>query len=540
MSTQSRSWLYPILGGLLLALSWPPLPFTFLVFLSLVPFLQLEAICREKKVRFGYYFLRVYVGLVIWNVLTTFWIYNTSIKGAVLINLINPLIQSIPLLVFHLLKRRGSPGGANLILVVSWISIEYFHHNWPFSFPFLTLGNALSRYPWLIQFYEFSGVLGGTLWILVFNIFNSSCINEFVTTRRIASSRIYAGLALILPLLVSVAIYMGYEEKGSSVKVAVLHPNIDCRNTKYQVQPELLIEQYVNVSRQAMSNDLDYLVWPETAITNARWISDFPVSKIVTGLRRDLLGDSKAKLVSGAILYESFRGDTSNLPGNIRFNKEFKYWYFTYNSAFQIGGGMKQEVLIRTKAKLVPVEETVPWVDKINFLRTIIGSLGGFSFSTRESNQHQFDSGNGVKVTPLICYESIFGGLTSSYVKGGANLLFVILNEGWYKNIYGASQFMYYSSVRAVENRRSIARSSNDGVSCFINQRGDIDQQVDEFKPQVILQTLYANRAQTIYTIFGDLLAKACALVFIVLLATFAIRRSASEKERGQRIRKSL
>lgn len=150
--------MYAVLGGILLALSWPPLPFTFLIFVAIVPLLQVEAICRENKVSLLNYFFRLYLGLVIWNVLTTFWIYNTSIKGALIIHLINPLIQSVPLILYHLFNRRGLNTTAYVILIASWVSVEYFHHSWEFSFPFLTLGNALSRYPWLIQTYEFTKI----------------------------------------------------------------------------------------------------------------------------------------------------------------------------------------------------------------------------------------------------------------------------------------------------------------------------------------------------------------------------------------------
>ena len=96
------------------------------------------------------------------------------------------------------------------------------------------------------------------------------------------------------------------------------------------------------------------------------------------------------------------------------------------------------------------------------------------------------------------------------------------MNEGWYKNIKDvASRFMYYSSLRAIENRRSIARSSNEGISCFINQRGEINHIVSGFQNKAIKGNLYLNNKITFYTKHGDYIGKIS--VIIVLLFSIAI-----------------
>ena len=532
-----RLLLLSLLSPLFLWLGWPPLHFSFLLFLALVPLLVVEDQIRAHKLSFWKYFLIVYLSLFLWNVLSTYWIYKTSIKGALLIHLLNPLLLTIPFIFYHLSKRYFSALKSDMLFISSWIALEYFHHNWQFAFPFLTLGNGLSSYPQLVQFYEYTGVLGGSLWILVgnivfFHLFQNKL--SLVKNRFPENARaIFLPLLLLsVPGILSCYIFAAYEENGKAVQIVAIHPNIDCRNEKYKINGDTLVMRYIKYSLQKITTETDYIVWPENAITNSQWINTINNQKVFQLIRTHLLDKyPKAKLVSGAILYEQYN-EASLEPGtapslNLRYDSINNKWYHTYNSAVQLNS-QDLNVSIRTKTKLVPIEETIPYSKEFAFLRKIVRSLGGFSFETRPYNNDVFDSNNGIKVTPLICYESIFGNLVADYVKRGATLLFVILNEGWYKDMTGASQFMYYSSLRAIENRRSIARSSNDGITCFINQKGEVANVTRDYKGTSINGILYANRKKTIYTIYGDylgLISLTICLVLIPLLGSKILRK---------------
>ena len=418
-------------------------------------------------------------------------------------------------------------------LVSSWLCMEYFHHMWQFAFPFLTLGNGLSMYPQLVQFYEYTGVLGGSLWILLVNISVFQFLQQYEPAPILSITRlkpiVLSLVLLVVPALASFFIFISYEDKGKPVEVIAVHPNTDCRNDKYLTRVDSLVERYIRYSYEHISPTTDYVLWPETAITNARWIENLNTNELLNSIKRGLLKDyPKTKLITGAVLYELYNAKTlsenpEDVP-NIRYNREEKFWFHTYNAAFQLTTG-DPNLPIRTKIKLVPVEETVPYAKQFGFLRKIVRSMGGYSFDTRRVNANVFNSKNGIGATPLICYESIFGNLTAKYVDEGAQLLFVILNEGWYKNMRGASQFMYYSSLRAIENRRSIARSSNDGISCFINQRGEIQQITKEFKSTSIKGTLLANRSKTIYTIFGDYIGVVSSVITCCTILYFTISK---------------
>ena len=125
-----------------------------------------------------------------------------------------------------------------------------------------------------------------------------------------------------------------------------------------------------------------------------------------------------------------------------------------------------------------------------------------------DSVRRVYTTVNTVKVGPAICYESIFGEFFSRFVRNGAEVMFIITNDGWWGNTAGHRQHYDFAHLRAIETRRSIARSANTGISAFINQRGDASQETAYWVPAAIKGTLNANDKITFYVQHGDYLAR--------------------------------
>jgi apolipoprotein N-acyltransferase len=155
-----------------------------------------------------------------------------------------------------------------------------------------------------------------------------------------------------------------------------------------------------------------------------------------------------------------------------------------------------------------------------------VGSLG--SDEERMVFTRQPD---GLTVAPVICYESVFGEYVTEYVHKGANLIFVITNDGWWGDSPGHRQHLSFSRLRAIETRRSIARSANTGISCFIDQRGDIFQATKYWELAVIRQEINANDEITFYVRYGDYIARVSGFVTAFLLL-FAIAGSVMKRWR--------
>ena len=164
----------------------------------------------------------------------------------------------------------------------------------------------------------------------------------------------------------------------------------------------------------------------------------------------------------------------------------------------------------------------MPYPQYMRFLEEYSVDLGGITGSLGfQPNRGVFKSSNGeYGVGPIICYESVFGEYVSDYVKNGANLLFVITNDGWWGDTPGYVQHLTFSRIRAIEMRRSIARSANTGISAIINQRGDIVESLGWWKRGTISGTINANNKLTYYAKNGDYIGRLSA--FMALLA-FAV-----------------
>jgi apolipoprotein N-acyltransferase len=157
-----------------------------------------------------------------------------------------------------------------------------------------------------------------------------------------------------------------------------------------------------------------------------------------------------------------------------------------------------------------------------------VGSLGS------DENRSDFErKSDGLKIAPVICYESVFGEYLTEYINNGANLIFVITNDGWWGNSPGYRQHMVFSKLRAIETRRSVARSANTGISAFIDQRGDVFQATKYWVPAVIRQKINANDYLTFYVRYGDYIGRVSGFVTAFLLL-FAIA-SALQKRRGEK-----
>jgi apolipoprotein N-acyltransferase len=133
--------------------------------------------------------------------------------------------------------------------------------------------------------------------------------------------------------------------------------------------------------------------------------------------------------------------------------------------------------------------------------------------------------GDSITIAPVICYESVFGSYVTQYIRKGANLIFVITNDGWWGNTPGHRQHFSFSRLRAIETRRSVARSANTGISAFIDQRGDAFQVTNYWEPAVIRQQINANDKLTFYVRYGDYIARLSSFIAISILLVAFIRR---------------
>jgi apolipoprotein N-acyltransferase len=124
-----------------------------------------------------------------------------------------------------------------------------------------------------------------------------------------------------------------------------------------------------------------------------------------------------------------------------------------------------------------------------------------------------------------ICYEIIFPGLSRAQVQNGASLLITITNDAWYGTTAGPYQHFSLAVLRAVENRRPLARAANTGISGFVDPAGRVLGATPLMVEAAVVRELPLLEFRTFYTRFGDVFAAACLIISVAAALWAQVQR---------------
>lgn len=513
-----QHYLLALFSAFVLWLAWPPIPYSSL--LLLIGFVPLLVAC-ENVIRGNYtnkgrkVFTLAFITGFVWNTASIYWVFHAmnaqlpafiSLLIALIPFTLAPLLMATAFRLYYQLRKRNNITLSFLGLVSFWIAYEYLHQTWDLAFPWMTLGNGFSNFHQIIQWYSYTGVYGGTLWIWLVNIFvfilvwqRKEQINVIPQKRLLA----IISILVILPITISLIQYTTYEEHINPSEIVVVQPNIDPYEKWDTMPPEKQLSILLRLSDSIAKPNTEFFIWPETAISLRNGIDEedfrtYPnYQEIVSFLDKYHNGS----VLSGIESYRIF-----NEPKTRTVRPLGHLYYDSYNSSVLIDGSSKLQYY--HKSKLVPGVEQMPFGAALEFMKPLFqhfgGTTGGYG---KDSEPHVLYAQSGIGAAPTICYESIWGDYVAEYVKKGAQFIAVITNDGWWKNTSGKDQHMSYAKLRAIENRRWVARSANTGISGFINQRGDIVQHTAWWTADARTQEINLNEAFTFYTKSGDLIA---------------------------------
>jgi len=170
-----RYLLLSLLSATLLALPWYPAFSGLILFVAFVPLLVLERDFTLRKADgcWKYYALT----FLVWNAIATYWIYHATMPGAVGAIIGNTLQMCLIFALFRWVKKKTNNAIGYAFLIALWITWEWFYFDAEISWPWLVLGNGFAKDIHLIQWYEYTGVLGGSLWIWLTNF----CVFHIIT-----------------------------------------------------------------------------------------------------------------------------------------------------------------------------------------------------------------------------------------------------------------------------------------------------------------------------------------------------------------------
>ncbi len=515
-----KNYLLVLLSSTLLILSFPYTgSFTPFVFVGLVPLfiLRQQFLASSKKPwNLG---LWIYLSFLLWNLGTTWWVANASVSGAIFAFTINTLLMTLVFGLWSFIDRKIHTRYSFFMLIPIWLLFEFGHHRWDLSWPWLTMGNYFSVRTGWVQWYEWTGTLGGSAWILLVNIL---VFRLYQVYREVAKRNQYIFTilgVLLVPIVISqlLQVFAIPSLQPKQLHAVIVQPNIDPYKEKFTISAtnEGFADSIVALANRHVTAQTDLVLAPETALPLSFQEERLHTFAFGQSLAAQVQKWPHANLLIGASTVRIFEQKLSVASTPIPNSSE---WYESYNSSVLLTKTAPPQYV--HKSKLVPGVELVPFSAYLPFLSAIAIENGGSSGTLGvekepkvmaiqpdvDKNQTNKEAQT-VTLAPIICYESIYGDFVRRQVQKGAQALCILTNDGWWGNTPGYKQHFSFARLRAIENRRWVLRSANTGTSGSIDPSGKIIKKTPYWVKTAFSQSIQLRSDQTFYTTYGDWLA---------------------------------
>ena len=534
-------WGLSVLSAILMSIPFLVPHTGFLALIGLIPLLCMERIATilEKKHVWIYH----YSAFVLWNAMTTFWVCNATIGGGLFAIFANAFQMSLIFGLFRWSKKRFKGMLPYIFLMVTWIAWERFYFDAEISWPWLVLGNAFARSIGSIQWYEFTGTLGGSLWVWatnlsIFGLLVSLSDGSWFRFNTKAKSAAIIGTILLIagPFATSAVIGSRYKDAMVSdreLETVIIQPNIDPYH-KFEFltqneQNDILLSQIDSVisQRKADSTSAPLLVIAPETFTRDITVGNYAGSRTWNRFTSYLKNYPNVNLLFGASTYEFIH---SALPPSSTARKYGQgTWYESRNSALMVDGTAHTEIF--HKSKLVVAVEKTPYPALFCKIDDMLGGVMGRCIGQDEISllnvRYRSPENGSVENIPVgcaVCYESIYGEYYTDYIRKGAEAMTVITNDAWWGNTPGYRQHLSYSSLRAIETRRAIARCANTGISAIISPSGEIVKETSWWKKEVLTGAIPLRNDITFFVSHGDITGRVCTFLFLMLLLALVVR----------------
>jgi apolipoprotein N-acyltransferase len=438
-------YLYQIVSGFLLALSFPSAGLGFLAWLALVPLLASLHHAQNPSQALGFGLI---TGIIFYGI-SMHWLTHVSTVGWMLLT----LMESVYMMAFSWLVyvgiRSAKPAWFKALwIALAWTVTEFLRSEMPvFGFGWNLLAYSQSAYVPLIQVSNVLGAYGlGFLIVLV----NASLLYAWFRRKDRGVALGFFAIMILVP-----AGLWGYgkmtlekpEAPKEYLRVSVLQGNIP-QSVKWEVMAkEKILEIYEKLTQLAALEQPDLIIWPEAS---------FPGY-----FNRDLQAERISRLAS--------ESRTPLLIGGLHWASEKEL----YNSAYFLGkdGALGQRY---DKLRLVPFGEYIPLKFIFGWLTPVADALGISDFSPGKDAVIFRWARTEWPFGVLICFEDIFPDLARDLADRDAKFLTVITNDAWFGKTNAPYQHLQASIFRAVENGVAVVRSANTGVSAFISRQGRV------------------------------------------------------------------
>ena len=532
----NNRWILTLVSAVLLSAGWVPFEMPFLTFVALVPILRINQLVTFSKGNGRKFYFHCFLIFLLWNTATTHWLAYAALPGFIGAAFANAALMSLPFLAYRKMNAHFKNRWGRMSFIATFLAFEYLHYNWELSWNWLTLGNTFATYTSWIQWYSFTGVLGGSCWILLINyiVYRSTTVKKTIAWGKLR----FASLLLIAPIALSHFIFQNKIEQAKEIEIAAVQPNFDSYREKFGgLTMNEQLERMLSISEEAISDSTQFLLWPETALHRVNY-NNIDRDKYILKTRNKLLNKyPNLALIAGLAGREYYTqpGDAYRL-----FSSRVNHYYEEYNSAF-LDFKEADSIQIYHKSKLVPLVERLPYKNQLSFVETFSIDLAESMISLAVQKRREIFGHNGVNAAPAICFESVFGEYMTDFVTKGANFITIMTNDSWWYypnddgNFIGSKlgflQHCHYARLRAIENNRYVVRSANTGISCIIDNKGNIIDRLDYWLQGAVVGKIQLNSELTTYSKNGDFLGRWGLTTALILFLLMLVQRKTQKSQ---------
>lgn len=521
----------PILALIILSAVLLSLPFLvpgtgFLSLVGFVPLLLAERVAEETRMK-GFFWWH-YLCFLLWNAVTTFWVCNATLGGGIFASVANAFQMSLVFSLFRWGKKRLGGAVPYLLLAFAWIAWErWYLTSAQISWPWLVLGNSFARTTGWIQWYEFTGALGGSLWVwacnlVVFGLLMSLGSGNWKRLNKKAKAASLIGAAALFAAPPVISMFLKPDEPDGWLDVFIAQPNIDVYGKRGGLTQEEQNAILLELLEDAPKDSATLLIAPET-FTSDIIMNDISVSPTVGAFERFMADRPLSGLLFGASTWEYLGGPSR--PSKTARQLNNGSWVESHNTALMLTGG--GNIQTYHKNKLVVGVEMMPYPSVFRPIDDMLGGVMGRCVGDGKAANLVY---NGIKIGCAICYESVYGEFCADYIRDGASLLTIITNDAWWGDTPGYRQHLSYASLRAIETRRWIARCGNTGISAIIDPSGRILDSTPWWEQTSLRGRVGLSDKETFFVRHGDFTGRICVLMFILILCAAVVRRFTSGK----------
>lgn len=415
------------------------------------------------------------------------------------------------------LAERWFPRRGYLVQFLLWMAYEYLRTQ-----GFLGYAYGISGYTqWeilpLIQIASLVGVWGVSALVVFPSVYLAAAFRSGMGSarhffRREGLAGILWCTALALTLVYGFVSPIDYSSAPTKRLALVQHNTDPWRGGLPAYWENFHTLKRLSLEAVSQEPKPDLVVWSETAfVPRIYWHTTYRDDRDSYLLVKELLDFLSTQEVPYLI---------GNDDGRREVSPDGSWERVDYNAAILFDRGVEKGVY--RKLHLVPFTEHFPYQKQLPAVYRALRAADTH-FWKKGTEATVFESA-GVKFSTPICFEDTFGYLSRRFTNEGAELIVNITNDAWAASLPAQMQHAIMAVFRAVENRRSLVRSTASGQTCAIDPNGRILAMAEPFVETQLTVEVPIVRDTTLYTKYGDFLALLFVALAVASMAYGALR----------------